>query len=69
MSYRFEWLQGHSLVYLLCAAFCLVFALRLLRRMLAPVGPLLQAAAAAVLVAVAIGAALVLLAAAAVSGP
>jgi hypothetical protein len=48
-------------------ALCLVAALRLLRRALAPVGQLVQAFAAAALVAMAFGAALAFLVAAAVS--
>src|SRR5215213_3822339 len=53
------------LVFLVLAAFFLLIALRFMRRALAPVGALVQAVAAAALVAVSIGAALVLLAAAA----
>jgi hypothetical protein len=53
------------LVFLVLAAFFLLIALRFMKRALAPVGALVQAFAAATLVAVSIGAALVLLAAAA----
>jgi hypothetical protein len=53
------------IVYLVVAALSLLLALRLMKRALAPVGALVQAFAAATLVAVSIGAALVLLAAAA----
>jgi hypothetical protein len=61
-------LGAHALLYLLVAALCLIFALRFMRTALAPIGPLLQAVAAAALVALAIGAALVFLTAAAFSG-
>jgi hypothetical protein len=68
MSYRAEWLQSHDSVYLLSAAVCLVVALSMLRRVLAGVGAVVQALAAVMLAGVAIGAALVLFAAAAFSG-
>ena len=57
-------LDGKLLV-LIAAAFFLLIALRFMKRALAPIGALVQAVAAAALVAVSIGAALVLLAAAA----
>jgi hypothetical protein len=56
------------LLYLLIAAICLILALRAMRRALAPIGQLVQAVAAAALVALALGAALVLLTAAVLSG-
>jgi hypothetical protein len=55
----------HQLVVLVLAVFFLVIALRFMKRALAPIGALVQAVAAAGLVAVSVGAALVLLAAAA----
>jgi hypothetical protein len=61
-------LGTHALLYLLIAALCLVLALRAMRRALAPIGQLVQAVAAAALGALAVGAALVLLTAAAISG-
>lgn len=60
-------LPGRSLFYLAVAGLSLILALRLMRRALAPIGALVQAATAALLVAVAIGAALVLVTAAVVS--
>jgi hypothetical protein len=59
---------SHALLYLFIAGLCLVLALRAMRAALAPIGQLVQAVVAAALVALAIGAALVLLTAAAVSG-
>ncbi len=56
------------IVYLVLAALALLFALRLMRRAMAPVGALVQAAVAAVAVAFAIGLAFVFVVAAAVSG-
>jgi hypothetical protein len=61
-------LPGNTVLYLLIAGVCLVVALRYLRRALIPLGPLLQAIAATAVVALAIGVALVLLAAAVLSG-
>jgi hypothetical protein len=59
-------LRDQSLLYLVLAAVFLVIALRFVRRALAPIGTFVQAAA---VVAFAIGMALVLLAAAALSRP
>ena len=56
------------LLYVVIAAICLVLALRAMRSVLIPIGQLLQAVAAAALVALAIGAALVLLTVAFLSG-
>jgi hypothetical protein len=53
------------IVYLVLAALSLLLALRFMKRALAPIGALVQAVAAAAMVAVSVGAALVLLAAAA----
>lgn len=61
-------LQGQALVYLLIAGICLMIALRNLRRVLAPLGAVLEVVAAATLVALAIGAALVMLTAAILTG-
>jgi hypothetical protein len=58
----------HAVLYLLIAGGCLLLALRFVKRALQPVGQLVHAVAAAALVAFSIGAALVLLAAAALSG-
>jgi hypothetical protein len=57
--------SAHPLLYLVLAALFLLVALRFMKRALAPVGALVQAVAAAALVAVSIGAALVLVAVAA----
>jgi hypothetical protein len=59
--------QG-SLLYLTLAALLLVLALRFMRRALAPIGAVMQAVAAAAVVAFAVGLALVLVALAAFSG-
>jgi hypothetical protein len=61
-------LGNHAVLYMLVAGLCLVLALRFVRAALAPIGPLVHAVAAAALVALAIGAALVFLTAAAFSG-
>jgi hypothetical protein len=63
-----EFLRDHAAVYLFIAAICLIIALRYLRRALIPIGPLVRVVAAVAVVALAIGAALVLLTAAALSG-
>ena len=55
-------------LYLVLAAFLLLIALRFMKRALAPIGALVQAVAAAALVVFTIGAALVFLVAAAISG-
>jgi hypothetical protein len=47
---------------------CLIIALRFIKRALVPIGPLLQAIAATAVITLAIGAALVLLIAALLSG-
>jgi len=59
--------RDHRLLYLIVAALCLVAALRFLRRALAPIGVLVQVTAAAAMVGLAVGAALVFLTAAALS--
>jgi len=56
------------IVYLTLAAVALLIALRLMKRALAPIGALVQAVAAAAVVAFTIGLALVLVVAAAFSG-
>ena len=61
-------LQGHAVLYLVIAMLCLVIAMRFVKRALVPIGPLLQAVAAAAVVAFAVGAALVLLVASLMSG-
>jgi hypothetical protein len=61
-------LEGPVALYLIIAILCLVIALRFLRRVLIPIGPLLQAIAATAIVTLAVGAALVLLTAALMSG-
>jgi hypothetical protein len=60
--------SGHGLAYLVIAGVCLVVALRFMKRSLAPIGMIVHAVAAAAVVALAIGAALVFLTAAALSG-
>jgi len=62
-----QWSVDASL-YLLVAALCLIFALMAMRKALAPIGQLVQAVAAAALVALAIGASLVFLTAAIFAG-
>jgi hypothetical protein len=59
--------HDHGLIYLVVAGLCLIVALRFLRRALAPVGLLVQVAAAVAIVGLAVGAALALLTAAAFS--
>jgi hypothetical protein len=59
---------ARPLLYLVVAGVCLVLALRLMKRALAPIGLLVRPVAAAVLAALAIGTALAFLTAAAVSG-
>lgn len=54
-----------SLLFLAIAGLCLLLALHFLRRVVVPVGPLLQAAAAVAMVALSVGAALLFLIAAA----
>jgi len=61
-------LEGPAALYLIIAMLCLVVALRALRQALVPLGPLLQAIAAAAAITLAIGAALVLLTAALLNG-
>jgi hypothetical protein len=61
-------LEGSAAVYLFIAMLCLVIALRFIKRALVPIGPLLQAIAATAVVTLAVGAALVLLTAALMSG-
>jgi hypothetical protein len=61
-------LEAPATLYLIIAIVCLVVALRFLRRALAPIGPLLQAIAATAIIALSVGAALVLLTAALLSG-
>jgi hypothetical protein len=57
-----------ELVYLASAGVCLLAALHYLKRMAAPVGPLVRVVAAAAMVALAIGVALVLLITVAIGG-
>jgi hypothetical protein len=61
-------LEGPAVLYLVIAIVCLIVALRFLKRALVPLGPLLQAIAATAVITLAIGAALVLLTAALLSG-
>jgi hypothetical protein len=61
-------LHAPRLLYLALAAVLLVIALRFVRRALAPIGALVQAVAAAAVVAFATGLALILVVAAALSG-
>jgi hypothetical protein len=63
-----EHLDDHAVLSLMIAGVCLLLALRYMKKALQPVGALVQAAAAAALVAFSIGAAFVLLTAAALSG-
>ncbi|HEX9998939.1 MAG TPA: hypothetical protein VGB74_00665 [Actinoplanes sp.] len=60
-------LQGHSALYLIPAGICLLVALRYVRRALSQLGPVLHAIVATAVVALSIGAALALLAAALLS--
>ncbi|MEV6850859.1 hypothetical protein [Actinoplanes sp. NPDC051411] len=60
--------SGYELFYLAVAGLCLLTALHYLRRMAVPVGPLVRAVAAAAMVALTIGGALVLLLAIAIGG-
>ncbi|MFC4064823.1 hypothetical protein [Actinoplanes subglobosus] len=57
-----------SLLYLVIAGACLLLALHLIKRAVAPIGALVQAAAALAAGGLAVGAALVLIAAALVGG-
>jgi len=61
-------LEGSAVLYLIIAMLCLVVALRFIKRALVPIGPLLHAIAATAVVTLAIGAAVVLLTAALLSG-
>lgn len=61
-------LEAPAALYLIIAIVSLVIALRYIKRVLAPIGPLLQAIAATAIVTLAIGAALVLLTASLLSG-
>ncbi|GIF40235.1 hypothetical protein [Actinoplanes xinjiangensis] len=61
-------IQAGGLLYLIMAGACLLLALQLLRRAVAPIGALVQAAAALAAMGLAVGAALVLIAAALVGG-
>jgi hypothetical protein len=67
-AFRIPDLPGSAALYLVSAALCLVVALLFVRRALAPIGALVEAVVAAAMVALAIGAALVLLTAAALAG-
>lgn len=61
-------LRDRGLLYLVIAGVCLIVALRLVKRALAQIGAMVQAVAAAAMVAFAIGAALGFLTTAAFSG-
>ncbi|MEU4157148.1 hypothetical protein [Actinoplanes sp. NPDC026670] len=61
-------LHSGSLLYLIIAGTCLVLALHLLKRATAPIGALVQAAAALAAVGLAVATALVFIAAALVGG-
>jgi len=61
-------LPGTKVICLLLAAGCLLLALRFMRQALAPVGPIVRALVAAVIVTAAIGAGLIFVTAAAVFG-
>jgi hypothetical protein len=61
-------LRDRALVYLVIAGVCLLVALRFLRRVLAPIGLLVHAIAAVAIVTLAVSAALLFLAASALSG-
>jgi len=64
----FDYLAEHATLYVLVAGLCLLLALRFLKNALAPIGPLVQAVAAAALAALAVGAALVFLTVAVLGG-
>jgi hypothetical protein len=61
-------LEAPAVLYLIIAMLCLAVALRFIKRALVPIGPLLQALAATAAIALAIGAALVLMTAALLGG-
>jgi hypothetical protein len=60
--------NGHDLLYLAVVGICLLTALHYLRQMAVPVGPLVRVVAAAAMVALSIGVALVLLVTIAIGG-
>ena len=61
-------LAANGVIYLVIAACCLAIAARLLKNLLVPIGPLVRAVTAMVVVIFCLGAALVLLTAALVGG-